>query len=693
MVSSYVRYISGNLHMNTENGACSTGCSRAGKISTAFALLGILCVAFYFRTLVGLNWDEDQHLHPDERFLTMVTEALKVPPSLTDYFNSSTSTLSPYNRNFGFFVYGTLPIFLTKYIATATGLEGYGQVHLVGRVISSLFDLLTLLVVFLLGKRLFNRATGLVAATLFALVPQNLQLSHFYNVENSTGFFAALSLLLSTELLLPPQPRPACSLRGRGIAAALPLVLFAILFCSGLPVYVAVLITILTTAVAAALILHASAPIMLRCILLGITLGATLASKVSAAYLVPFVGIPFAVALAQAAARALGAKVSGHPNTSSAPSALQLLVGGGLVGLFAALTFRTWQPYAFEGTTILSFSLAPSFLSNMREIRAQMSGADMPPGVYWVGQPPFVFHWSNMIWWQMGLGWFLAAWLGLIAVGWRTLKQLAVESLPWLTWTLFWFTFTTMGYAKAGRYLSTIYPFFALAGAYLLVAMTQTIRRSLIVDGLQPLHARVAAAVPAGIVLLSALLWAVAITNIYRRPHTRIAASRWIYQNIPCGSSIGVEHWDDGLPLRVDGKDGYGGCYKGVEFENYHWDDAKKLASMLTKLKTADYIVLSSNRLYGSIPRMPRRFPFTIEYYRMLFSGELGFALEKIFSSYPSLGGLTFNDDAREELILNYDHPKVLVFKKTASFNPEYIAARLSAFAPNVPVTQLDQQR
>jgi hypothetical protein len=114
---------------------------------------------------------------------------------------------------------------------------------------------------------------------------------------------------------------------------------------------------------------------------------------------------------------------------------------------------------------------------------------------------------------------------------------------------------------------------------------------------------------------------------------------------------------------------------------------------MLTKLKNADYITLSSNRLYGSIPRMPRRFPFTIEYYRMLFSGELGFALEKIFSSYPSLGGLTFNDDAREELILNYDHPKVLIFKKTANFNPEYIAARLSAFAPNVPVTQLDQQR
>jgi hypothetical protein len=38
--------------------------------------VAVLLIAGYFRT-VGLNWDSGQHLHPDERFLTMVESALE----------------------------------------------------------------------------------------------------------------------------------------------------------------------------------------------------------------------------------------------------------------------------------------------------------------------------------------------------------------------------------------------------------------------------------------------------------------------------------------------------------------------------------------------------------------------------------------------------------------------------------------
>jgi hypothetical protein len=212
------------------------------------------------------------------------------------------------------------------------------------------------------------------------------------------------------------------------------------------------------------------------------------------------------------------------------------------------------------------------------------------------------------------------------------------------------------------------------------------------VDGAGRFYSKLLGALPGVLVVLTSLLWALMITRIYRHPHTRIEASRWIYANIPCGAVIANEHWDDGLPLRVDGRDGFGGCYRGVEFEHYHSDDAKKLASTLEKIRAADYIILSSNRLYGSIPRMPRRFPFTNEYYRMLFSGELGFSLEKIFSSYPGWGAFTLKDDTFEEMLLNYDHPKVLIFKKSPNFSFEYVSAKLKAFAPAVHVTLLDKQ-
>ena len=40
-------------------------------------LIVVLVIGTYFR-VIGLNWDSDQHLHPDERFLTMVESALEV---------------------------------------------------------------------------------------------------------------------------------------------------------------------------------------------------------------------------------------------------------------------------------------------------------------------------------------------------------------------------------------------------------------------------------------------------------------------------------------------------------------------------------------------------------------------------------------------------------------------------------------
>jgi hypothetical protein len=85
-------------------------------------LIVVLAAATWFR-VVGMNWDADQHLHPDERFLTMVETALQVrrcalpevPMELCpvdqvrwlgfgDYLDTSTSPLNPHNRGYGFFV-------------------------------------------------------------------------------------------------------------------------------------------------------------------------------------------------------------------------------------------------------------------------------------------------------------------------------------------------------------------------------------------------------------------------------------------------------------------------------------------------------------------------------------------------------------------------------------------------------------
>ncbi|MEJ7838133.1 MAG: DUF2298 domain-containing protein, partial [Thermomicrobiales bacterium] len=171
------------------------------------------------------------------------------------------------------------------------------------------------------------------------------------------------------------------------------------------------------------------------------------------------------------------------------------------------------------------------------------------------------------------------------------------------------------------------------------------------------------------IVVLSTLFYALAFVNsIYLKPHTRIEASNWMYDNIPPGSVITSEHWDDGLPLRIPGEDQ--GLFVGVQLELYHADDELKLATMVNQLDRADYVITSSNRVYGSTERIPERYPMTIAYYDALFDGSLGFELIETFEHPPELLGITLDDEWAEESLTVYDHPKVMIFQKTEAWSP-----------------------
>lgn len=584
----------------------------------ASLLILIILVGFYFRTLVGLHWDSDQMLHPDERFLTMVTSSIELPSSFEEYFSSEKSRLSPYNKNYNFFVYGTFPIFLTKVLSVPVGMAEYGKVNIVGRVLSSIFDLLTVLVLYGIGTKLYERRVGLLAAGLLSVSVLNIQLSHFYGVETFVAFFIALTFYLSLNLY-PIAERPVRK---------------QILFVA----------------------------------LSGIAFGLALASKVSAIFLAPIIALMFGytplLSLWNYGFRREGI--------------IELLRRAALFLFFlvvAAVVFRIFQPYAFSGL----FTLATKFRENMEEISRLMKGADSPPSIQWVNRTPILFPLKNMVLFEMGPFLGLASWFGIFVAASEIIRRRVLVHIAPVLWTLFFFLYIGSQFVKAGRYLSVVYPFFTLFAAYGLHQLTRYIhqkRRYPENDWIS--H------IPSFICVSGTLLWAIAFTNIYRVPVTRVAASRWMFDNIPCEAVIGNETWDDALPLRIDGKDPYGGCYKGVDFNHYWPDDQKKLEDTLDKLGQADYIDLSSNRLYESIPRLPRRFPFTIYYYKMLFSGELGFDLVHTETSYPNIFGFQFSTDSAEEPFTVYDSPKVLIFKKAARFNINYVRERLSNFPPGV---------
>ena len=122
--------------------------------------------------------------------------------------------------------------------------------------------------------------------------------------------------------------------------------------------------------------------------------------------------------------------------------------------------------------------------------------------------------------------------------------------------------------------------------------------------------------------LAGLFIYAMAFSSIYSRMNSRIRSLALDVSNLPQGSTLANEHWDDWLPIGgLDGNTSYGdqGMFKSVEMANYEDDNPDKLNWMVDNLTQADYIMLSSNRLYDSIPRLPVRYPLTSRYYKLLF--------------------------------------------------------------------------
>ena len=62
-------------------------------------------------------------------------------------------------------------------------------------------------------------------------------------------------------------------------------------------------------------------------------------------------------------------------------------------------------------------------------------------------------------------------------------------------------------------------------------------------------------------------------------------------------------------------------------------DDDTKLRELYDPLRDADYYAVTSQRAWGTVGRLPERYPLMARYYDDLFAGRLGFARVASFSS------------------------------------------------------------
>ncbi|HNM79046.1 MAG TPA: DUF2298 domain-containing protein, partial [Tepidiformaceae bacterium] len=203
---------------------------------------------------------------------------------------------------------------------------------------------------------------------------------------------------------------------------------------------------------------------------------------------------------------------------------------------------------------------------------------------------------------------------------------------------------------------------------------------------------------PLVVVLLATAWWAMAFQSVYSQEHPRIAASRWIYDNVPPGSKITGEIWDDTIPYAIPGKQG---GYRIVETSPYDTDSLDKVHKLIygdpgnanaTGLVSADYVAITSNRVRESVKKLEREYPATIRYYQLLDTGALGFERVATFTVHPTFLGISVDDSSAEESFTVYDHPEVRIYKKTAGFDPARAEALLDEAHPERAINLLPRQ-
>ncbi len=142
----------------------------------------------------NIDWDQGNHLHPDERAIIMFALPLNFPGSISQLLNPE-SSLNP-----RFFAYGNFPLYILKSSSTVASLFNprfgtYDGIELVGRFLSAFADLVTIFLIVRLGKILFGDKVGIFAGFIYASSVLAIQSSHFFTVDIILTLFVTLTLL------------------------------------------------------------------------------------------------------------------------------------------------------------------------------------------------------------------------------------------------------------------------------------------------------------------------------------------------------------------------------------------------------------------------------------------------------------------------------------------------------------------
>ena len=692
-------------------------------LTTRALLIALLALALALR-FYGLGWDDGFGFtpHPDER--AILDRVIGVsPPGLGELGLLLDAEQSPWNPRW--FNYGSFPLYVLK-VAQMVGapfLDDANDIRVLGRAVSGLADVATILAVYGIAALAFDRRAGLLAAGLTALAVIHIQLSHFFAVDTLQAMLAIAALYFMFRVAREGRMRDS--------------------------------------------------------LLAGALVGLGLATKASQ---LPIIA-PFVIAHLMFALGLNGNPSKGRFE-GRLETAFWGLVGGGAA---AAIALMLAQPYMLLdwGTFFSHVSEQSEMIRGIRDYPYTRQYADTTPywyhirqlAVWGYGLPLGIVAWAGLLYVSLrgmplpiGLAYLVVGWalpaailllshsaVAVVAAAGISLVAL-LATLPvrskdtqldvlLLCWVVPYFLVTGAFHVKFMRYMLPIAPLLTLFGARMLWALWDRAlsqRRTEVEHfhphpNLPPSRGKGQISTPSvspskgkgqistssvspprgkgfwmlrpivgvliALVVAGTAFYALAYVNgVYGKVHTGVQASEWLNRVAPHGAFVLKEHWEESLPrLRSD--------FEFFDLPMYEDDRPEKIALLAETLADADYLVFFSNRLYGTIPRLPERYPISTEYYRLMFSDRIGYTLEDVQTSYPSLFGVEFADDTLgrpnlpaphvsqagggEPLTLNmgfadesfsvYDHPKVMIFRNTGRFDAARIRGLIETDASRLP--------
>ncbi len=477
--------------------------SKTDKILDLILVLAFIIAAFLRFT--GQNWDQNRHQHPDERYLSMVSSGIHTVGSIKEYFDTANSTMNPMSN--GSYTYGMLPLFATRIVAEWVNLTSFDQITLVGRTLSAVFDLLALWMIFVLGRFLYNKKTGVLAAALYAAAVFPIQMSHYFTVDSFCTVFVILAIYLSLKALKITDPQYRLCWKKLGYFA-----------------------------------------------LFGLVVGMAGACKVNAVTIFVSILIASLVHLIS---------IWKKPCFGNQISILIVGVLLSLVGAF--IGFRVFQPYAFSGTGFLGSALNQRWLDVIKEVTNQVAGfSEWPPNHHWTDRP-LSYAWVNMVVWGLGIPLGIAGWAGWLWSAWRMWKgQWRSHILPF-AWVLLYFVWQNMQFWRYMRYFLIIYPFIVLFAAWALIELLEkfgesrkqldfaNIKSKFALFNFRSSWKRLVSLLIICLVLISTYAYAFGFARIYTRTITRVAASNWMIKNIqgPLNLKVDTAGGQDSYPISI----------------------------------------------------------------------------------------------------------------------------------------------